>query len=51
MNMEGLCLSWERGRLARFELWRAFGPLAGETHALPGSILQGFRPKANGKST
>ena len=28
---------WERGRLARFAMWRASGPPAGETPALPGS--------------
>ena len=56
MNMEGLCLSWERGRLARFA-WR-WAPatdlrsaLAGETPAFPGSILQRFRPEANETST
>ena len=29
--------SWERGRPARFAMWRASGPPAGETPALPGS--------------
>ena len=28
---------WERGRPARLAVWRAFGPLAGGTPALPGS--------------
>ena len=56
MNMEGLCLSWERGRLARkrgpeVRCRRPPPYKAGETPAFPGSILQGFRPEANETST